>query len=197
MLSCEECQNLLPQYIADGEPPSPTPAGLREHLAACAACRGYAVRLRYVEVALHAYPMVAVPPELAARIATQLLPDEPQPAEQWEWLPWDVWVPALALLVALALASFSVPLPAISATPSVAVNPVTVGLGPSIQEWVASLGDGSFWVIWTAASLTLAIIGFMVGMNAWKRAEPSQHQVLHERVDDVTRRLGGFIGRTS
>lgn len=200
MLSCEECRGLLPQYIADGEPVRRAPAGLREHLAACVACRELAVRLRYVEGALLAYPSQDAPPALAQAVVAQItLPDARPPAEEWQWLPWDVWVPALALLLAVALASFSVPPHAFAPAPSIDVAPVTLPSGEALQAWLAGLrqssGGSLFWVAWTAASIILAVLGMMVGLSSWRRADATAHEALHARVAHVTDWVGGLLGR--
>jgi len=195
MLSCEVCRSLLPQYIADGEPTSRAPAGLREHLAACGDCRDLAARLRSVESALRAYPMAAVPPDLAYSVAAQIRPSHAEPAEEWRWLPWDVWVPALALVVAVVLVCFSAPIPAFSAGPRIAIYPVTVSVGRLLPQPGSALSADSSWAVWMLVSLGLAVVGAMVGIKAWRHADPSAHQAVQDRVDDVTRRLGSLIGR--
>ena len=66
MPACEWYEDLLPQYVADGEPATRETAALRAHLASCPACADLLARLRRVETPAD-LPAARLPGPLAAR----------------------------------------------------------------------------------------------------------------------------------
>lgn len=107
MTNCQDIQGLLPQYVADGQPAAGEYAAVRAHLNSCTNCLATVELLQYVETGLSDWPLQPASPDLTNRILAAI--DREAPIEPWRLLPWNIWLPALTLLVALALAIFLTP----------------------------------------------------------------------------------------
>lgn len=201
MLSCEHCQERLPEFVADGEPATPATAYLREHLVTCAACADLLERLRHVEDALHAYPQPAAPPALAARIVDEVAAAPRREPASWQWLPWDIGVPMLVLVVAIVVATLSAPPQAFHGGPVVDISPTTKEWNAVLDGWTSGLARQTdadpFLTLWIGGSILAAIVGIAVGLSAWRRADDASHELLQVRVERVGEWFDGIIGRTT
>ena len=187
MSLCEQFSQELPQYVADGEPPLARYQSLRAHLRVCAACRGYALRLRIAEDALRAYPPVLPRAEMTAAVMGYICAQDSEADEEWRLLPWEYWVPALAVFLALALALLSTPA---QLMPAVRVQELesTFSQWPgAVDNWLvplrAMMAKESFWVIWSSVFATTAGLGIGLSLANW-------HALNRERVGRLEERVG-------
>jgi anti-sigma factor RsiW len=201
MPGCRWCEDLLPQYVADGEPATRETARLREHLAACPACADLLVRLRHVETALLAYPQPALPGALAPHVVAQVAQAGPREPGAWEWLPWDVWVPVLALAIAVILAGFSAPQQAFAPGPMVDFAPTAEEWSATLHGWTSDLvahpDVDPLLVLWIGGSVLVSIIGMLIGLSAWRHAASTSHDLLQLRVERVAHWLDALLGRST
>jgi hypothetical protein len=193
MLLCKHVQRLLAQYIADGEPALSTYSALREHLNVCTACRDYAMRLRTVENALHTYPFVSPDPATAERVVRTLFLENRPAEEEWHWLPWDVWVPALAFALAILIAVMSIPQHLLvgAGTPNLEG---TLAVWPSVlSAWLTSLqsrlGETVFRAIWLGVFATTAGLGISLSLVCWSALNSESLDQLESRVSDLAERV--------
>ncbi|MHB1294722.1 MAG: anti-sigma factor family protein [Anaerolineae bacterium] len=169
MRPCELCRAVLPQYIADGEPSLPMHEALRAHLDACPACAAYATRLRTVEEALHAYPAVPAPPQVAARVICTVRTPARQ-AETWEPLPRSVWAPVLVTVIVTAMVFLSVGQLSpglfwgnLEATFAGWLQPPEVMSGaPTL-----TIHPEDFWAVLCGIFVSIAGLGFCVALSSW------------------------------
>jgi anti-sigma factor RsiW len=175
MRYCETVSDILPQFVADGEPRTSEYAALQDHLAICAACQRYLQQLRCVEHGLRAYPPQAADASLTARIMAAIAeePGLPVQAEDDDWrlLPLDVWLPAAALLLALTILALSIPEHLSSLvsryTPQPEVLQRTVSLSQGLAPLQVGFGDPAFWALWIGLFVALAGVGLCVSLSAW------------------------------
>jgi len=191
VLSCKQVQEQLPQYVADGEPMIPYYAALRTHLASCSACRAYANRLRSVEDALHTYPHVHPSPLLTDRILRAV---GRKRAEMEEWYPlsWDVWVPVLAFVMALLIASASL-------SQEMLASVSDMRLAKTLATWPHVLQSRSaFWesiekdLLWAVASgifATMAGLGMGVTLAYWSELDRANLVDIEQRLTNTAQRL--------
>lgn len=198
MYSCEQVRELLPQYIADGEPQGREFAELRQHVSLCRRCQAYVEALRLVERALRTYPRVYPDPALRGQILAAVAREADAAQERWQWLPWDVWVPAAAVAAALVIAA--------------------MGFAPyfnaaSLQEWEAALQEWSLalgqwffgsaiplsanalWAIWGGIFAITAGVGISLGLAGWNKAHAAQLDDLEARISEAANRLLGYARR--
>jgi hypothetical protein len=199
-VNCKMVRSDLPQYIADGEPPLATYAGLRGHLADCAACQSYAERLRAVEDALHAYPPVASPACLAHSVVDAIVQEQQARPEEWELLPWDVWVPAAAFALAILIAMMSIPSQLLT-IPGVEAISETIQQWPTtISGWVNSVRlmtkEHVFWAIWSGVFATTAGLGISLSLVYFHKLSRQKLNDLETRVADTANRLLDYARRT-
>jgi len=199
MWSCETCRRHLPQYIADRDVASAVARELEAHLSGCAACRDYAQRLCDVEEALRQYPLRVPSPELSERVMQVVERESRRREDDWVLLPWDVWVPALALLIALVVAVMSLPARTFGApSPLVSLGESMVAWSQGFLRWGASLlqgaNDGDFWALWTVASVLLALLGITIGWSGWRSADDDAHRQLQTRLAHMSDWLDGLLG---
>ncbi len=200
---CRLVQRQLPQYIADGEPALPLYASLRAHLASCHACSTYAAQLRLVENALHTYPLVAAGEGLGERIrATVDLEGRPR-QEEWHLWQWDLWIPAIALVAALIIATLSLPpgwaswglLSEWANTPLTApqalpgwVDKIRQVLPP--QDLPGQNANSSvFWGVWIGIFVTTAGLGISLSLATWGRKHSQRLNDLESQVSDLATRV--------
>jgi hypothetical protein len=184
MSICKQVQRWLPQYVADGEPDLANCAPLLRHMDECLICNAYAQDLRMVEGALRSRPVVAPPNMMATRIMDALA-DEGAWDEEPSVLTWEVWVPGLALLVAIFVA--------IVALPS-SMTPASHGVnGSPFAAWVASLSESvkkdMFWAIWSGIFVSTAGLGISVAMGAWDETNTRRLNHLEQNAADMVDRL--------
>lgn len=195
--SCEPYCTALPQYVADGEPATPAHAALRRHLRECAACRGQLARLREVETALRAYPTVAAPPELAATTMARIEALNAAPHEEWRWLPWNLWLPALVLICAAAIVALALP----DALLVDSLIEAGADWSASLEVWLAALSrqteTSSFWAVWLGVFVSAAGLGLTVALSGWRHVGEGSHRALQARVEHVTAWLDSLVGRAS
>jgi hypothetical protein len=171
MSDCAQYQHQLAGFAAAdaaGEPSRHEYDALRRHLAACAFCRAELARLLQVEAALRSWPLAPPPHDLVRPVMAQLAREPRQP--DWRWLPWSVWLPALAIALALGMAlAASVtgqPLP-----PASIAGPSGLGLAltqtsplSELRQPLGVAGRELFWAIWCGLFLTLAGLGIGLGL---------------------------------
>ena len=201
MSLCDRCRQELPQYIADREPALAHYQVLRGHLQVCDACRAYALRLSLVEDALRTYPLVSPDPEMTLLVMRRISYQDQRADEEWRLLPWNVSLPALALLLALALVVVSTP-PQISPTMPVQELERTFFQLPGVVDaWPASIRalmrTDIFWAIWSGVFATTAGLGIGLSLANWNALNRERLERLEDRLADVaawlrnrTRRVG-------
>lgn len=199
MSLCERVLQELPQYVADGEPPMTCYEGLRAHLRACPACRAYAARLRIVEDALRTYPAASPAPEMAALVMHRIsMPGSRGEHERFP-LPWVVWVPALAFVLAFLLAMMSIP-------PSLAPTPPVLEVESSFTNWLsvvdaylesirALMSKDLFWAVWSGVFATTAGLGLSLSLACWSTRNSQRLGQLEERVTDMAAELWNHARR--
>ena len=182
MTGCQLYQEQLAEYAAAGEPAAQEFTALRAHLAVCPFCRAEIARLRRVEVSLHIWPLARLPHDLVQPVMIQIA-REPQDAN-WELLPWTLWVPALAIALALGLVlatnlrGYVLPAGApLTTIPAPSALPTTEAL----HRPLSVAGSELFWAIWCGLFITLAGIGISLGLM-------SQGNTLHELSGDLRER---------
>ncbi len=84
-MRCHEVQPLLGDFIEHQLPPE-TARQVREHLTHCPACQRKCRTLRYVIGALEAFPIVAEPADLTARVMSQIAPRPVLPRFRVRWM---------------------------------------------------------------------------------------------------------------
>jgi hypothetical protein len=187
-MNCEEAQTVLAQWVADGYPRTFEYQGLREHLADCAACRLAAGDLERVEQALRAWPLRPVPVGLARRILAAI--EREIRVEPWEPLPWNVWLPAMTLLAAVALALLLAP-PLPSAVPPMS------WLEPAAQ-WPGQLrfpdDQGLLAALWLGGSLAVVGIGITLALVHGRLPTEDEVDNLRHRLWDKAHRLLRLAG---
>lgn len=194
MSTCPEIRALLPEYVAEGKPGGPAYAALRAHLAACPRCRAQMERLCRVEAALRSWPIAAAPPDLAPYVLAALV-GERRDAEPWQVLPWRIWVPALAVTVALFV---SVVAMSLDAWPSAdQVQTLLSGWHASILAWLAPLqvrvDPSIFWAIWSGIFVTTAGLGISLGLRAFNQLDRQELDHLEEQAGEVADRVWGRL----
>lgn len=194
-MQCDQVRGRLAEYVADAM--SRTGAGttgdaedIERHLAECAACRAEAERLRQVEVALWAYPGVEPPAELTAAVMRRVAAERPLAQEEWRMLPWDVWVPAVAFVLALLVAVASIPphlLPAVSGD---SIGGTVASWSEQVNGWLAPIAGpsqgGLLWAFLGALLATTAGLGLSYALDAFSSDEVN---AIESRVSDAASRL--------
>jgi hypothetical protein len=92
-MRCHEVPPLLADLIEDQLPPE-TAGQVLAHLTHCTICQREYQALRHVIAALEAFPIIAEPPDLTARVMTQIQPREIPPRFRVRWM--DVIASAVA-----------------------------------------------------------------------------------------------------
>ena len=185
-MSCNSVRSQLPQYIADGEPALVIYAGIHAHLATCASCQAYAARLRVVEAALHAYPPVCAPAYLPTSVVGAISHESQAKPEEWQLLPWDVWVPAAAFALAILVAIMSIPPHLVTVPSAQEINGVIQQWPAAINNWLGNVQlmtrENLFWAIWTGIFATTAGLGLSLSLIYF-------HTVSKRRLDDWEMRV--------
>ncbi|MFP3896452.1 MAG: zf-HC2 domain-containing protein [Anaerolineales bacterium] len=191
MLSCKRAQERLPQYIADGECAFPRYEALRTHLASCPECRAYARRLRLVEEALHTYPRVHPNPLLTDRIL-KAVGRERAAMEEWHPLSWDVWVPIVVFVMALFIASASLPQGMLARVPDTRLTE-TLAVWPYFLQGRSTLwGRMERELLWAIASgifATMAGLGMGITLAYWSKVNAFDLGDLEQRLTSTAQRL--------
>ncbi|MFO7918161.1 MAG: zf-HC2 domain-containing protein [Anaerolineae bacterium] len=191
MLSCKRVQEQLPQYIADGERASPRYEALHRHLASCPACRAYAQRLRLVEEALHTYPRVHPSPLLTDRIL-EAVGKERAAMEEWHPLSWDVWVPVMVFVMALFIASVSLPQGMLARVPDTRLTETLAAWPHFLQSRSALWGRVEKELLWAIASgifATMAGLGMGITLAYWKKLDAFDLGDLEQWLASTAQRL--------
>lgn len=185
MLPCEHVRGQLPEFIADGEPSQAIYRDMITHLSGCAACREHTEILRVVERALRIYPVVAPSSLLRARII-EATPER----EEWEPLPWSVWVPGLAFFLALLVALLSLP-PRL--LPVEELPLFALGWHTALDVWLSSIPLGMsrdlFWALWIGLFATTAGIGLSLSLVRWNTLNTESLDELEAHVSDAAQQL--------
>lgn len=191
MLSCKRAQEQLPQYVADGERASPRYAALRTHLASCAACRAHAQRLRLVEEALRTYPRAHPTPLLTDRIL-ETVGRERAAMEEWRPLSWDVWVPVIVFVMALLIASTSLPQGMPARVPDTRLTE-TLATWPYFLQTRSTLWGKMdkelLWAVATGIFATVAGLGMGVTLASWNKLDAFDLGGLERRITSMAHRL--------
>jgi hypothetical protein len=190
------CKNIWPrlaEYVSDGEPRSTEYADLRAHLATCFGCRMDVLRLRLVEDALRSYPLSRPSPLLIARILERVHAQQQSTTEEWRLLPWDVWLPSLALMVALAIMLLSLPTPMSADGALQGLQGMMSQWPEALKVWIATsemhTERALFWAIWSGLFATSAGIGLSLALANWREPHSKRMEQLNAQVADVASRL--------
>ena len=191
MLPCEQVLSQLPQYVADGEPHGPEYHGLRTHLGACLRCRAYLEQLRQVEQALRTLPRQVPDPRLRARILRAVV-DEALIDSQWHLFPWTVWVPTLALVLALVVTFYSIPATGLIQGPRPELGAIVQQLDTP-APWGAlaqiDMAADRFWTLWIGLFVSTAGVGLMLSLSRWNASHSRTLAQLERQVQHVAQRL--------
>lgn len=191
MLSCKRAQNLLPQYIADGERVTSHDEALCAHLASCPTCRAYAQRLRLVEEALHTYPRAHPSPLLTDRIL-KAVERERAAMEEWHPLSWDVWVPIVVFIMALLIASASLPQGMLVRVPDTQVTETLAHWPYFLQTRFAvweQIEQELLWAIASGIFATMAGLGMGITLAYWSKLNTPDLGDLEQRITNTAQRL--------
>lgn len=194
-MQCDQVRPRLSEYIADvasgrlAGAPGDIEA-LERHLEECPACRAEAERLRYVEEALRSYPGVTPPATLTADIMRRVAMERPVAEEEWRVLPWDVWVPAVAFLLALLVAVASIPPQLLPAVPGETIDDTVVSWAEQVNVWLSPLqGPAQGGLLWAALATLLATtagLGLSLALSEWTSDEVS---AMESRITAAASRL--------
>lgn len=194
-MQCDEVRSRLAEYMADvvagkDAPACSNAAGLERHLAECAACRAEAERLRQVEEALWSYPGVTPPDGLTAAVMRRVAQERPVAEEEWRLLPWDVWVPAVAFVLALLVAVASIPPHLLPAMSGGEIGGTFAAWSEQVSAWLAPIRGpaegGLLWAVLAAILATTAGLGLSLAINACAADEV---RAFESRVSDAASRL--------
>lgn len=177
MNSCQAYAAMLAQYVADGEPARDEYRALRQHLSSCAACQETLATLRRVEAALWSWPPHKAPAGMTVRILGAI--ENETPVQAWKLLPWSIWVPALTLLVALALAVLLAPAPAVSLLePPVQLLHLRLPEDPSL-----------LWAVWIGVSAVIFGAGITMALVQGRMPNEAEIDHVRHRLSDKAQRL--------
>ncbi|HHX43676.1 MAG TPA: hypothetical protein GX714_06780 [Chloroflexi bacterium] len=197
-MQCDQVRPRLSDYVADrvagrGEHASLEAQAVEQHLQVCAACRAAAERLRIVEEALWRYPGVTPPADLTADIMRRVARERPAVEEQWQALPWDVWVPAVAFVLALLVAVASIPPHLLSVALAEGIDGTLASWTAQVRGWLAPLAQGGLLAVALAALLAVtAGWGLSLALSAWPSDELS---AMEARVAHAAARLWNLARR--
>lgn len=200
-MQCDRVRARLAEYIADevsrgSVDVSGDAVAIECHLAECAACRAEAERLRQVEVALWAYPGVEPPADLTAAVMRRVAAERPLAQEEWRMLPWDVWVPAVAFVLALLVAVASIPPHLLPTVSSDAIGGTVASWSEQVNGWLAPMQGpsqrGLLWAFLGALLATTAGLGLSLAIDA---CASDGMDALESRVSDVASRLWDMARR--
>lgn len=199
MSPCEQCRRELAEYVADGEPALACYQALCPHLQVCSACRAYALRLGLVEDALCTYPPVSFVPEMTPLVMRCISAQDRQSDEEWHPLPWDVSVPALAILLALALVMVSTPPQASLAIPVWAPGSTFFELPGFVGDWVTSaralMSRDIFWAVWSGVFAATAGVGIGLSLANWNTLNRECLARLEDHIADLAAWLRNRVPR--
>jgi len=201
MSLCEYYRQELPQYIADNEPRLALYQGLRAHLEVCAACRSYAMQLRIAEDALRTYPLVLAPTDLTAVVMRYICAQGSEGDEEWRLLPWEYWVPTLALFLALTLIMLSMPPKMLVAVRLDELENTFSHWPAVVDKWLVSVqamaSKDAFWAVWSAVFATTAGLGIGLSLANWSALNRERLDRLEERAADMATWLRSRTRRIS
>lgn len=166
MSDCGPYREALAEYAAENEPPTSRWVALDRHLADCPRCQAELARLRQVDASLRAWPRAVLAHDLVEPVMAQLTREPAAPA--WHVLPWAVWVPALAIALALGivltrnLVGASLP---IAAPAPVVVNVNAPLASEVLRQPLNALESDLFWAIWCGLFAILAGVGIGLGLG--------------------------------
>jgi anti-sigma factor RsiW len=199
MSLCDQCCQELPQYIADDEPALARYQVLRAHLQACDRCRAYALRLRVVEDALRTYPAVSPEPGMTLLVMRRVVAQDRRGEEEWHLLPWDVSVPAMALVLALGLLIVSMPPQPSPAVPVQELERAFFELPSTIDAWLtpvrALMSKDIFWAAWSGVFATTAGLGIGLSLANWNALNREGLDRLGDRIAHVVTWVFGSTRR--
>lgn len=151
--------------LANATTDSISDLALQQHLAQCPSCRAELARLRRAETVLRAWPLAPLPHDLVAPVMARIARYPTEPG--WQWLPWTVWVPALAITITigtvLAANLVGLKLPE-SAPAALTLPPATMPTMASLRQPLGAAGRDLFWAIWFGLFFTLAGVGVSLGL---------------------------------
>lgn len=156
-------QNALAEALASNQ--TDLPPALAKHLAECPFCQAEVRWLREVEAALAAWPLAEPDPGFLERLLGRLAREE-MPSRAWQVLPWNIWVPVVAVGAALVISALALP-PQIPQQwePAIAEWPRQVI--PWAAEGRLTLDKGLFWAFWSGLFVAAGGVGLTLALNAW------------------------------
>jgi hypothetical protein len=183
--------------VADGEPRIREYASLLKHLATCSICREEAERLRLMEEILQTHPRRAVDPKLTRRILSAIADEERKRegvrAAEAPLMTWDLWVPALTLLAALAILALSASEQMLALVVPLDVDLSLLRQPVSLPEMVSGLslqGDNTlFWAVWSGFFAIASGIGLWVSLNAWSAMSSNAVTQMEGHLAGLVRRV--------
>lgn len=199
MNECTRIRAQLADDVACGEPYLASYAPVRAHLARCASCRAYAESLRHVESALHAMPLTVAPPALSGLILDRIVDERQCQEEEWQVLPWSVWLPVLAMLFAVLIISMSLPDQMIAAAlPPEAqgvIVPLRQLLGVENLPFDRPASSDLFWAVWIGIFCTTAGLGISLCLFSWTAGDSRSLEDVESHVEEAIGRLRSRVRR--
>jgi hypothetical protein len=183
----------LAQFVADGEPTSPEYGYLRIHLAKCAYCRGYLLKLRRVEGALVTFPRTSAHAALRPDIARIVADSQTRPPE-WHALPWTVWMPAATIIAASLVALYLVPSGTVAPGNIIDWQAPVVTSPEMLETWLQSfrftISQGDLATIGGAIAAILGGTGFAWALSSFNS---EQSKKLDQIGSETTHRALQFL----
>jgi len=142
-MDCEEVRQAILECMLEGETIAPD-SPLGTHLQRCSGCRLFRQAVAQVDAALFALPVEAAPAWIREQVLARIQPQQTGP-----FLPWNIWVPLLSLVLGLAWAYGAV------------VWSRSAELGPAILGWPAQL---EAWLSAHQASLNALSLSVVLGV---------------------------------
>ena len=199
MPRCSRLSESLAQFVSDGEPQTNAYAPLLRHLAICPTCREEAVRLRFIEEILTKYPRRDVDPALTERILAAIAQEEKTRERarvaEGRLLTWDIWVPAVTLVMAVSILVLSIPRQIAAFEPFLWLNPALLRQPVPMPKilpgmWIRD-GDALFWALWSGFFAVAAGVGLRVSLNAWDADSSHAVTQIEGQVSGLLQRLAG------
>ncbi|MHB9034862.1 MAG: hypothetical protein ACYC6L_17665 [Anaerolineae bacterium] len=182
----------IAQYIADHEPAIALYRDVRFHLAGCESCRDLAQKLRVTEAALETYPQVNANYSLRPHLVEIIRQNQSQPPE-WKLMPWTIWVPTTALVVATLATLILAPGGANTLLPINLQGPVITlpqNIGSGLPHIQVLLNNQTVLTIGSAVAAILSGAGLVWALSS---LSPEQDKKLQDIGNQVTENAAQFL----
>ncbi len=186
MINCEKCRQELAEHAQarNGEPQYPR--YVQMHLAHCSECRGYTRRLVLIDEALRERPLARPSPELPWRIMRSV---EQVQQEEWQMLPWTIWLPTLTITISLIIAASSLSSNQLSAQEFASLEHSLSDPQSLSLSRLALRESDAFQALWIGLSAIISGLGISLGVNSFREAQREYIRGLRGDIQDRASRL--------